>query len=173
MLLDTYSKEIIPQILEIVSIQETVTIPNNNGDEITGFIDDVRIYKDEPEVTYINDDKTSSKAYKQEQVDNSPQLATYAFYKDTSNVSYTVLEKNVRKREPKVRINILKGIATSEYKEEVLDSYVDTMFLISEGSFEQNLDSGCRFYGAKCLYYELCHNGKVPEYIIDMGDKNE
>lgn len=173
LIIQKYEEEIIPQIEEIVSLQEEICITNDNGDEITGFIDDVRIYKDEPNVYYINDDKTSSKPYKQEQLDESPQLSTYAWYKDIPNVSYTVMEKNIRKREPRVRINILKGISNSEYKDEVLDNYENTLHLINEGNFEPNFDSGCKFYGAKCLYHDICHKGTMPDYIVDMSKNTE
>lgn len=168
MIIDCYRKEIIPQILEIVSIQETVSITNNDGDEIVGFIDDIRIYKDEPNVMYINDDKTSSKAYKQEQLDESPQLSTYAWYKDIPNISYTVMEKSVRKKEPRIRINILKGISSDDYKDKVLDEYENVLLKINNNEYPKDFNSGCKFYGAKCLYYDICHNDTMPEYIVEM-----
>jgi len=168
MIIEAYKNEVIPEILEIVSIQEKVCITNDDGDEIMGFIDDIRIYKDEPDKVYINDDKTSSKAYKQEQLDESPQLTTYAFYKDTPYISYTVMEKSIRKKEPRVRITIMRGTTSDEYKEEVLEEYEDTMLLINEGQFPKDFNSGCKFYGAKCLYYEICHNNQMPDYIVDM-----
>lgn len=171
MIINTYRDEIIPQILEIVSVQEKITITNDDGDEITGFIDDIRIYKDEPDNIYINDDKTSSKPYKQEQIDESPQLSTYAWYKDIPNISYTVMEKNIRKKDPRVRINILRGLATDDYKEKVLEEYEETMLLINENQFPKDFNSGCKFFGAKCLYYDICHNNEIHDYIVDMSKK--
>ena len=81
------------------------------------------------------------------------------------------MEKSIRKKEPRVRITILKSVAKDEYKEKVLEEYEDAMLLINEGNFERDFTSGCKFYGAKCLYHDICHKGTMPDYIVDMKDK--
>jgi hypothetical protein len=166
MILEAYEKEVIPQIHRVYSIQDRVNLPNDTGDSIDGLIDFTASFVDDPSIIYICDNKTASKAYKQEDLDTSDQLHLYAYYKELENVAYIVCEKEIRKREPRVRISILKGRASEDFTDNLLDCYQDTLYKIKEGNFNPNFESGCNFFRKRCEYWELCHKDTFNDDIL-------
>lgn len=102
-LLHGFEKQILPNIEEVLSVQEEIGL-DNESDEVIGFIDFVVRYKgyDSP---VIVDLKTASRAYDKDAVLTSPQLATYLHavsgkYK-TRYAGYIVLNKQVNKNKEK------------------------------------------------------------------------
>ena len=92
-----------------------------------------------------------------------------ALYKNIDNIAYIVCEKNIRKREPRIRINILKGEVDDDFTDNLLDDYENTLYDIRQEEYTPNFDSGCVFYRKKCEYYDICHHDKFNEDIlIDM-----
>lgn len=172
MILEKYEEEIMPQIHEVFSIQEIVDLPNESGDNITGVIDFVASFVDDPSTKYVVDNKTASKAYKDKDLDESDQLHLYAYYKEIENIAYIVCEKNIRKREPRVRINILKGKVDDDFTDNLLDDYEEVLYNIREEKFNPDLKSGCMFWGSRCCYYDLCHFDKFNENVlVDLKKK--
>lgn len=171
-ILSTYKTEIIPQILEVHSIQERINLPNDKGDFIEGVIDFTATFKDEPDKVYIVDNKTASKAYKPEQLTESDQLHLYAYYKECDNIAYIVCEKNIRKRSPRVRIEILRGEACEDFTDKLLDDYEEVLYNIREEKFNPDYNSGCNFFRKRCEYYSICHSGKFDDNIlVDLKGK--
>lgn len=167
MLLEAYLEQIIPQIKEVISIQRKVSLPNDEGDEIIGYIDIELIFEDEPETIYTVDNKTSSKPYKPIDLDESDQLHTYAEFNGHTSIAYIVAEKNIRKREPRARVNILKGKASENHTEKVFDTYQDVLYGIRSGKFEAKPKDGkCFFFGKPCVYFDLCKKGKFNDKIL-------
>ena len=168
MLLEAYEKEVLPQIHEVISIQEKITLPNDDGDEIEGYIDFIATFIDDPSTPYIVDNKTASKAYKESDLTESEQLNLYAYYKDIAKVCYIVVEKNIRKRDPRVRITIMRGDANIKLADSILDNFENTLLNVKKGNFTQNFESGCFFFGKPCEYHDLCHKERMPKNIVKL-----
>jgi len=170
-LLDAYENEVLPMIETVISIQEKVNIVNDDGDNIIGYIDFIGTFKDEPGKVYIVDNKTSSKPYKADSVSISPQLATYCEYKNVTNAAYIVVEKKFRKRNPRIRINIIKDTVLDSTFEETFDQYEDVLLGIKNETFEKNLDN-CFQYGQKCPYFKYCRDG-CTSGLKDIREKDD
>lgn len=165
MIVEAYDKEVMPQIHEVFDIQKKINLPNDDGDSIIGFIDFICSFTDDPETKYIVDNKSSSKPYKQKDLDESDQLHTYSEAEDIPNICYIVYEKNIRKREPKVRITVWKGAASDDHIEKVFDTYENVLYSIKQGEFNPDFNSGCFFWGKKCDYFDLCHHEKMNDNL--------
>lgn len=106
LMLKAYNDKILPQIKEVISIQEEIELTNNDGDSITGFIDLVVRLNDDN--IYIADNKTSSdfKYYPDDSAKNSNQLVLYKHATQhkyhAKGVAYFVLLKKVQKTITKI-----------------------------------------------------------------------
>jgi len=161
LLIDAYEKEVIPKISEVFDIQKTITL-NNGEDEITGKIDFKCSFIDEPDKVYICDNKTSSKAYKEDSVSTSLQLAIYCESEEILDASYVVVEKEVRKREPKIRITIIKDKISEESFQKAFQRVDNLVKLIKSGEFSGKSDKKqCYSFGKKCPYYKYCWEGSM------------
>lgn len=163
MIIDAYEKEIVPQIHEVFSIQEKVELPNPDGDIIVGYIDVVASFVDDPDTVYIIDNKTASKPYKSDSVVTSEQLTTYCEYKELKNAAYIVAEKNIRTREPRVRISVIRDEIPESQYEATFDVYDAVLEGIKEEDYTSNLDrdESCFAFGRMCDYYALCKHGAM------------
>jgi len=104
-MLKGFRKEVLPNIEEVLSVQEKVELSNDSGDSVVGYVDFVVRYKgfNEP---IVFDLKTSSIAYSTDSVLTSPQLTLYMHavcekYK-TRRAGYVVLNKRIHKNKEKV-----------------------------------------------------------------------
>lgn len=161
MMIDAYETEVFPQIEKVYSLQEEVMLPNDDGDTVVGFIDVVCSFIDEPGVPYIVDNKTSSKNYKEDSVCTSEQLATYCDFKLIDKAAYIVLNKKLRKKDPRVNVQIIRDVIPEEMFSKVFDSYGKALYTIREKNFTKNFESGCFFFGAPCPYYRYCRDGNT------------
>ena len=168
MIVKAYEEEIMPQIHEVFSIQKEISLPNDDGDEIIGFIDFICSFTDAPDVKVIVDNKSSSKPYKKQDLDESDQLHTYAEAEQLEDICYIVYEKNIRKREPRVRITIWRGKADESHTEKVFDNYENVLYSIKQEEFNPDFDSGCFFFGRPCDYYQICHKETMPEHLVNL-----
>lgn len=157
MLIDAYRKEVLPQLEEVISIQEQVSLPDGE-DEFIGVIDFVGRFKEDPENVYIVDNKTSSRPYPEDSVRTSEQLAIYAEYKEVQHAAYIVVEKKIRKRTPRTRIQIVKDKVNSEQLDKTFDELTEVFHGIKEERFDKNPES-CYAFGRPCEYYDICHKG--------------
>lgn len=173
MIIDAYEKEIMPEIHEVFAVQKTISLPNEDGDEIIGFIDFICSFVYDPDTKVIVDNKSSSKAYKQQDLDESDQLHTYAEAEGIEDICYIVYEKNIRKREPKVRITIWRGKINEDQMEKTFDNYIEVLDNIKEGKFEPDFNSGCFFFGKPCIYHEICHKEKMSDKLVNLNKEKK
>lgn len=75
LLLDGYIEQILPHIDEVIEVQKYVTLENDSGDIIRGYIDLIAKWEDGS--ICVLDNKTSGIEYAVDSVIKSPQLSTY------------------------------------------------------------------------------------------------
>lgn len=162
MLIDAYEKEIMPEIVEVHEIQKTIALPNDDGDHIKGVIDFIATFKDG--VTRIMDNKTSSVKYTQKNIDESLQLSIYTEHEQNFEAGFAVLEKKIRKREPRVRTELVFGKVSSEQ----IDAHFEEVDLvlsdIKSELFHQNTNS-CFSYGKPCPYKSICDSNNYDGLV--------
>jgi len=168
LMLEAYKTQIMPQIFEVYSIQERITLPNEAGDEITGLIDFTCSFVDEPGTMYVCDNKTSSKPYKASETSLSEQLATYCEFKQTTKAAYVVIEKKIYAKIPKIHTQILRDDITEATFAETFAHFEEALYSISTGDFEQNFKS-CFDYGRLCPYFALCKHNNA-EGLVDVSE---
>ena len=161
LLIEAYEEEVIPQIEEVLSIQEKVDLSNEVGDSLIGYIDFIARFTDG--VTYVVDNKTASRAYDDNAVEISEQFATYCEYKGIDDACYIVMEKNIRRKDPKVRITVLKGVVSESTKQVVFKNFDGVVDGIKNEEYSKNYDS-CWNFG-KCPYYNYCRNGSKKDLV--------
>lgn len=74
-MLKSYNKEILPKIREVIAVQKSIAIENDQNDKITGFLDLVVEWQDGKR--YLFDNKTSSMEYEKDSAMTSQQLIIY------------------------------------------------------------------------------------------------
>lgn len=158
LLLDAFKTDIMSQIEIVHGIQIPISLPNGEGDEIIGFADYDATFKDG--VRRIGDNKTSSRAYTDEDITNSQQLALYSESLGNVNVAYSVLHKKLRKKAPIVRTQLIVGTISEELLEKTFDTVGEVEYNIKKERFEKNFD-GCFSFGQKCPYFAYCRNGNL------------
>lgn len=158
MLVKAYYNDILPQIHTIFDIQKKIELPDDRGNILIGYIDAVVSFIDAPDRKVVLDNKTSSKAYKEDSVRNSPQLATYCEHEALEWASYGVVEKQIRKRKPRTRTQLIIDKIPENTIDETFEIYDNVLEGISSQSFEKNYDSGCYFFGKPCPYYSYCRS---------------
>lgn len=104
LMLDAYRAKVMPKIERVHSTQEYVSLDNESGDKIVGYVDLVADIKGHG--TVILDNKTSSMRYEDDSVITSPQLSLYTHiledkYK-TRKAGYIVLNKQIMKNRVKI-----------------------------------------------------------------------
>jgi hypothetical protein len=92
-------------IVELLGTQVKVDLENEDGDGILGYADLVARVKGKDKPVII-DFKTSGRAYEEDSVRTSTQLALYVFslkhkYENTNTAGYVVFQKNIRKNKEK------------------------------------------------------------------------
>jgi hypothetical protein len=158
MLLEKFKEFVEENIEEVHEVQKFVQTTNGNKDQLVGYIDFIVTFKDG--VKRIIDLKTASdpnKQYPDNCIDDSQQLTIYSEIQGISEVGYLVLDKKIRKRDPRVRLKFITGKISEENADKVFDNIEETMLNIKEGIFEYNWDA-CNNYGG-CPYYSYCRSG--------------
>lgn len=99
LILETFRKEFLPKITEVLAIQSEIKLKDENGDEVVGFCDAVVKWHDGR--TIIIDFKTSSIEYKPDSVLKSQQLTLYVHSLNptfnTRTAGYVVFRKGILK----------------------------------------------------------------------------
>jgi DNA-binding XRE family transcriptional regulator len=169
LMVDSYRQTILPQVDKVYDIQKSISLKNQDGDEITGLIDFTASFVDSPGVKYICDNKTSSKPYSADSVKESAQLATYCEAEEVKNAAYVVIEKKVFKKAPNIRSSVIKDQVSEETLQKTFDLFENTVYSIEKGSFDQNWDS-CFAFGRMCEYYAICKHGSY-DHVVKLEDK--
>jgi hypothetical protein len=112
-------------------------------------------------IRYTLDLKTAANAvaaYPNDCIETAKQLHIYS-QESNINCGYVVIDKSIRKKEPKVRIRTVLGEITEEMLDNTFNIIDDVMVGIQKEEFPMNKDS-CWSYGI-CSFYHLCHKGSM------------
>jgi hypothetical protein len=157
LMIDEYKKTIIPQIHRVYAIQKNIHLENHSGDIIRGKIDFIASFVDNPEEKTICDNKTASQPYPDDSVANSLQLAIYCESEKIDMAAFIVAEKKVRKKDPKVRVNIIKDKVSEASYEKAFAKVDEVLHNINAGNFhKKDNQKDCFSFGRKCSYFKLC-----------------
>lgn len=177
MLLEEINKYVKDNILEVKYIQKEIKFEGDQidpetgkPDTIIGYIDFGAIFVDNPHKEFVCDFKTSSVAYKDNDANESLQLTIYSTHEERSEVCFVVAEKNIRKKEPRVRINRINGNITQEMKDKYFEDIMNVYHDIIDQKFEPNLNSCNKFGG--CQYKKYCQTGS-DEYLVCMKNDDQ
>lgn len=161
MLIDAYEKDILPQIHTVFDIQKKVELPDDHGNNLIGYIDVIVSFIEAPDKKVVLDNKTSSKPYKDDSVAESPQLSIYSEHEGLDYAAYAVVEKAIRKREPRTRTQLIIDKIPEKTIEKTFTELDDVLEGIENKEFDKNYESGCYSFGRPCDYYAYCRsNGK-------------
>lgn len=170
-LLDKYIEDVLPLLSEVTAVQKKVSL--EDGDHsLIGYIDFKAYFKDEPDIEYTIDNKLASKPYPKDAVEVSPQLATYTEHEESNFGAFIVTEKKLRKKNPRHRIQILRGQVQEETYEDTFDSYGEVINNIEDKNFEHNFEDQCFHFGSKCPYYDYCRDG-TKGILVDLEEKTK
>jgi hypothetical protein len=180
MILTAYREQILPRIKRVIDVQKYFSISNEVQDELIGFIDMICEWEDGRIIRF--DHKTSAKKYKDNGIgDNavieSEQLATYTLATEEQwkekTAGFIVFEKSIRKRDPRVRIQVIIDEIPLTLEDKVLEQYDSACERIKNQEFPANLSSCEDEKGFRCPYYNFCHgNGDMTGLIkLDKSDK--
>lgn len=163
--IDVYINEVLPQIDEVISVQNNVEINNETGDTLVGVVDFIAKMKDGR--TVLLDNKTSSAKYPKNRVVNSQQLSLYLeSFPEIKYAGYIVLIKNPE-REKGMTHQILIDEIPEETKADAFKRLDDALNGIKREEFKPNYKS-CMKFGKQCEYANLCKyndpSGLVPAY---------
>lgn len=173
LMLDRLAQWANDNIVEVISIQKKIEVENDFGDKLIGFLDLEAILKSDINKIRTLDLKTATQPkqqYPDNKIEESMQLHIYAEATQL-DVGYIILDKEIKKKEPRVRIRGLYGTVT----EEQLDKTFEKIDLAMEGiraeKFEKNTDA-CWRYG-RCSFADLCHKGEMKGLVprIKKEDK--
>lgn len=163
LLITAYQKEVIPEIKDVISLQQKIEIENNHGDKIIGYSD--IIMENLEGKRLLMDNKTSAKAYAKDAVtvgDKAKQLALYweALQEEFSldGVGFYVLEKGIRKKDPYTRVHTMIGVPTEEVIQETFDEFEHVLYNLRMGIFPSNTPDCNQFYG-KCVCHKYAPSG--------------
>jgi CRISPR/Cas system-associated exonuclease Cas4 (RecB family) len=157
LMLKAYETDILPQIHKVYAIQKDIQLKNAVGDELNGKIDFIASFTDNPELIFVCDNKTSSKAYTEDSVSNSPQLAIYCEAEGIPRASFVVMEKRIRVKDPKARVAIIKDDIYEDLKEIMFDKIDEVLHSIAAREFhKKSSPKECWLFGKPCEFYDLC-----------------
>lgn len=169
MLIEAYNNDIMPQIHTVFEIQKKIELTDDNGNTVIGYIDAIVSFIDAPDRKVILDNKTSSKAYDADSVLESPQLATYCEAEQIEYGAYAVVEKTIRKKEPRTRSQLIIDKIPEKTIDETFEMYDTVLEGIKNEEFDKNYSSGCYFFGKPCPYFRYCKtNGKNMEGLEEV-----
>ena len=129
-MLEAYQREFMPMVKDVLEVQKPISIKNKLGDEIRGFLD-TKVELTDGRIVTI-DNKTASQAYKTDAVltpEKGSQLALYCYAEDCEHGGFVVQEKNIRKREPRARVQILIDKPSKTLIEKTLDDFENVLYL--------------------------------------------
>ena len=169
LMIAAYESDLLPQIEEVYEIQKQVSLVDDS-DELIGFIDFTASFVDRPRVVYVCDNKSSSRAYSPDSVKESKQLATYVEHEDTNHAAYLVVEKKIRKREPKTRTQIVRDEISEDFVQETFDELSGVFYNIVDKKFDKAYtkeggDKNCYAFGQRCQFYDYCRNGSLENLV--------
>lgn len=176
LMLEAYSRDILPKIKKVLATQIYFSIPNDAGDEINGFADLICEWEDNKII--LVDHKTSAGPYPADAVSSLQYGRQTALYYEAFKEKYPldatgffVMEKKIRKKEPRARTNIILDKPPEDLIEQTFQEFDDTLQNIKQGKFEC-LSPNCDVYGQECCYKRYCMSGgKDMKGLVKVGKK--
>lgn len=173
-LLGMYEQDVLPLIHEVYSVQKKVELSSGEH-ELIGYIDFKASFVDEPDKVYVIDNKLASKSYPANAIDDAVQLATYCEHEETVNSAFIVTEKPLRKRDPRHRIQILKGEISEELFEKTFDEFGEVVYAIEQEEFEKTGMDGskqeCFHFGQRCQFYNTCRGEPEKDFLVKLENE--
>lgn len=171
LLIEAYETQILPKIDEVLEIQKEVKLGDEQKNFIKGYIDVIcrLVGEDFPR---IMDNKTSSALYEEDRARTSQQLSIYSEFCGIPHVGYFVMDKNIRKRPPYVKTQILTDTITEETKEKIFSEISEISIKIENKEFVPNLADNCFAYGRPCVYYNYCRKNDMKG-LVDLNAKKD
>ena len=199
LMIEAFVRDLLPKIEEVVSAQKSISIKNDEGDKVDGFIDYIMKLKgyDEPIVVDL---KTAGKFYTGHDLNTSDQLGIYAAAEKINYIGYMVLSKTIKHdkscdkcghaRENSRKTNcercdegkytkvdsradtqlLVRKLRDGE-AQEVMDDFSDVLLAVKNGVNWKNPGS-CFDYNKKCEYYDFCWAGKKAEDLPGVKKKS-
>lgn len=173
LVLEAYAEQIVPQIQEVLQVQSKVRLTNIDSDVFTGIIDLVARYKDGK--VYVFDNKTAGAKYKADSVITSGQLSTYYEARredyELSGAGYIVIQKKLRKKHPRVQIDIIIDEINEDLIGQTFSDYDMVLEGIKRAQFPCSGKCKDAFWG--CAYAKWCESGDMTglEYVPERKDK--
>lgn len=103
-MLDSYHKQVLPKIKNVLAVQKENYLENSDGDKVVQYLDLIVEWEDGRHI--LMDNKTSAREYEQDSASRSPQLISYfQSSKDEYSldaVGFIVLRKGIHKNKEKV-----------------------------------------------------------------------
>ena len=147
-------------VKETLSVQREIRVEDEN-DVLVGWNDLEVVLKNNKHV--LVDFKTSSIKYDSNDANESQQLTIYGEMLGLDDVAFLVFEKNIRKREPRVRWQFIEGKLTEEQKYKTFNDIEEALEGIDNENFPKNL-KGCYRYG-KCEYFDFCKSKNMKGLV--------
>lgn len=175
MLIEAYYNEILPNIKRVIGTQVKFTIDNSKGDEIVGIADMICEWNDGR--ILVLDHKTSSVKYPSDAVQTEQygkQTALYyEIFKDEYKIDgagFIVLEKDIRKREPRTRVYVTKfEVPNEELIEKTFAEFENVGYNIKQAQFPC-CSPNCDVYGQSCPYKNYCgSNGEDMTGLVKVN----
>lgn len=199
-LLEAFQRDFMPHIKEVIACQREISIPNEEGDEVVGFVDYIlKLEVDGQEKTYVVDLKTAGAPYDTHKLDTSDQLRIYSAALDIPSVAYMVLLKKLsyntfcdkcgHKRE-NYRLKNCSECSKGKYS--ISEPYAATQFLCTDLKNEDMGDTlhdfsevltamkngiewknpeSCHRFGTVCEFYQHCWGRKPLEELENLKKK--
>ena len=176
MLIEAYYRDIFPKIKKVIAVQKYFSIVNEADDEINGFIDLICEWEDGRLI--MPDHKTTSMTYPEDAVLTEQYGKQTALYYEAlkdeypiDGVGFFVLEKKMRKKEPRARTQIILDKPPEELIQKTFDEFDNVAYNIKQGNFPCNAPK-CDIYGQSCCYKKYCaSNGKDLTGLVKVGKK--
>lgn len=101
LMLEANRKHVLPHISKVTSTQQKIELANDEGDTVIGFADLVAQWDGKDE-DIVLDYKTSARAYEEDAVLSSPQLALYCSALNLKRAGFLVFKKQILKNRTKI-----------------------------------------------------------------------
>lgn len=174
MMLEAYHRDVLPKIKKVIATQVYFSLPNEAGDEITGFADLICEWEDGRLI--LPDHKTSSLTYPDNAVlteQYGKQTALYfEAFKDKYPLDATgfiVMEKKMRKKEPRARTKVILDKPPEALIDQTFQEFDTVLDGIKQADFPC-LAPKCDAYGQSCCYKKFCATGgKDMTGLVKVG----
>jgi hypothetical protein len=113
----------------------------------------------------ILDHKTASKRYPEDECEYSLELALYAKEEGINQVGYVVFDKEMRKRQPRARIQVIFGEITPRAIEVASEVQEQVQRAVDAKIFPCNFSQCNKQFGKPCEYKNLKWKGDMTGLI--------